>query len=57
MDGYEVTATKGPMAQVQKDAEAKASDAFTHFIDKMGRIEISRENEKLEPRLERVYFE
>jgi hypothetical protein len=57
LDGYEVTATKGPMAQVQKDAEAKASDAFTHFIDKMGRIEISRENEKLEPRLERVYFE
>lgn len=57
LEGYEVTALKGPMVQVQRDREATAADAFNHFIGKMGRIEISRENEKMEPRLERVYFE
>ena len=57
LEGYEVIAQKGPLVQLQRDNHAEASDAFQHFIDRMGRIEIARENENHETRLERVYFE
>jgi hypothetical protein len=58
MRAYEVTATQKDQRRDEEAQYAKATVAFTYFLERMGRIEIRRiSRDQSSERIERAYFE